>query len=79
MIVMECELNMSQQAPGEDETMNDKDPFWLVRFVGFFMWMLVLFSVAVVIMTFFIGVISYIVDPTFGKTIWQQKMVHAMR
>ena len=37
MIVMECELNMSQQAPGEDETMNDKDPFWLLRFVGFFM------------------------------------------
>ena len=79
MIVMECEQDMSQQAPGEDETMNDKDTFWLLRFVGFFMWMLVLFSVAVVIMTLFIGVISYIVDPTFGKTIWQQKIVHARR
>ena len=79
MIVMECEPDMSQQAPGEDETMNDKDTFWLLRFVGFFMWMLVLFSVALVIMTLFIGVISYIVDPTFGKTIWQQKIVHARR
>jgi len=69
VIGMECELNISQQAPGEDETMNDKDLFWLLRFVGFFMWMLVLFSVAVVIMTFFVGVLSYIVDPTFGQPI----------
>lgn len=69
MIVMECEPNMSQQAPGEDETMNDKDSFWLLRFVGFFMWMLVLFSVAVVVMTFFVGVIAYILDPTFGQPI----------
>ena len=69
MIEMECGLNMSQQTSGEDETMNDKDLFWLLRFVGFFMWILVLFSVAVVIMTFFVGVLSYIVDPTFGQPI----------
>ena len=66
---MEIKPNVSQQILDEDESEDGKEPLWLLRFVGFLSWILVLFSIVVVITTFIIGVISYIVDPTFGQPI----------
>ena len=69
MIAMECEHNMSQQVLNGDKTMDDEGLFWLLKFVGFLIWILVLFSVVVVITTFIVGAISYILDPSFGQPI----------
>lgn len=69
MVVLESGPDLSQQILDEDKSEDDKEPFWLLRFVGFLLWILVLFSTVVVITTFIIGVISYIVDPTFGQPI----------
>ena len=69
MIVMECENSMSQQVINGNKTVDDEGLFWLLKFVGFLMWILVLFSVVVVITTLIVGVISYIVDPSFGQPI----------
>ena len=66
---MGSEPDVSQQILDEDKPEDDREPFWLLRFVGFLSWILVLFSIVVVITTFIIGVISYIVDPTFGQPI----------
>ena len=69
MVVLEIKPNVSQQILDEDKSEDSKEPLWLLRFVGFLSWILVLFSIVVVITTFIIGVISYIVDPTFGQPI----------
>ena len=66
---MEIKPNVSQQILHEDKSEDVKEPLWLLRFVGYLSWILVLFSIVVVITTFIIGVISYIVDPTFGQPI----------
>ena len=69
MIVVESEPDVSQQIIDEDKSEDGREPFWLLKFVGMFIWMVVLFFVVVVIATFVIGVISYILDPTFGEPI----------
>lgn len=69
MVVLESKPNLSQQILDEDKSEDGKKPLWLLRFVGFLFWILVLFSIVVVITTFIVGVISYIVDPTFGQPI----------
>ena len=66
---MGSEPDVSQQISDEDKSEDDREPFWLLKFVGMFMWMVVLFFVVVVIATFVIGAISYILDPTFGEPI----------
>ena len=66
---MEVKPNVSQQILDENISEDGKEPLWVLRFVGFLLWILVLFSIVVVITTFIIGVISYIVDPTFGQPI----------
>ncbi len=66
---MEIKPNVSQQILHEDKSEDGKEPLWLLKFVGMFMWMVVAFFVVVVIATFVIGVISYILDPTFGEPI----------
>ena len=66
---MEVKPNVSQQILDENGSEDGKEPLWVLRFVGFLLWILVLFSIVVVITTFIIGVISYIVDPTFGQPI----------
>ena len=66
---MEIKPNVSQQILDEDKSEDGNEPLWLLSFVGFLLWILVLFSIVVVITTFIIGVISYIVDPTFGQPI----------
>jgi hypothetical protein len=66
---MECEYSVSHQVLKEQKTMEDKGLFWLLRFVGFLMWILLLFAIVVVITTLIVGVISYIVDPSFGQPI----------
>ena len=66
---MECEHSMSQQVLNGDKTMDEGGLFWLLKFVGFLIWILVLFSVVVVITTFIVGAISYILDPSFGQPI----------
>jgi amino acid permease len=69
VVVLEIKPNVSQQILDEDKSEDGNEPLWLLRFVGFLLWILVLFSIVVVITTFIIGVISYIVDPTFGQPI----------
>ena len=66
---MDSEPDVSQQIIDEDKSEDGREPFWLLKFVGMFTWMVVLFFVVVVIATFVIGVISYILDPTFGEPI----------
>ena len=66
---MDSEPDVSQQIIDEDKSEDGREPFWLLKFVGMFIWMVVLFFVVVVIATFVIGVISYILDPTFGEPI----------
>ena len=53
----------------EDKSEDGKEPLWLLGFVGSLLWILVLFSIVVVITTFIVGVISYIVDSSFGQPI----------
>ena len=53
----------------EDKSEDGNEPLWLLRFVSSLLWILVLFSIVVVITTFIVGVISYIVDSSFGQPI----------
>ena len=53
----------------EDKSEDGKEPLWLLRFVGSLLWIPVLFSIVVVITTFIVGVISYIVDSSIGQPI----------
>ena len=53
----------------EDKSEDGNETLWLLRFVSSLLWILVLFSIVVVITTFIVGVISYIVDSSFGQPI----------
>ena len=53
----------------EDKSEDGNEPLWLLRFVSSLLWILVLFSIVVVITTFIVGVISYIVDSSIGQPI----------